>query len=58
MPKGDEVLKLALRLAIDAKTYVAPINRNAVKAGLDFMVETKQIDKAPPVSDFIHDKAP
>jgi NitT/TauT family transport system substrate-binding protein len=58
MPKGDEVLRLSLRLAIDAKTYVAAINRNAVRAGLDFMVETKQVEKAPPVTEFVHDKAP
>jgi NitT/TauT family transport system substrate-binding protein len=58
MPKGDEVLRMALRLANDAKTYSAAINRNAIKAGLDFLVETKQIDKAPPVSEFVYDKAP
>ena len=58
MPKGDEVLRTSLRLANNAKTYTAAINRNAVKAGLDFMVETKQLDKAPPISEFVYDKAP
>ena len=33
-------------IAYDANTYRAAISRNAVKAGLDFLVETKQIDKA------------
>lgn len=58
MPKGDEVLRTALRIANEANTYRAAINRNAVKAGLDFLVETKQIDRAPPVAEFVHDKAP
>lgn len=58
MPKGDEVLRASLRIANEANTYRAAINRNAVKAGLDFLVETKQIDKVPPVSDIVHDKAP
>ena len=58
MPKGDEVLRASLRVANEANTYRAAINRNAVKAGLDFLVETKQIDKVPPVSDIVHDKAP
>jgi hypothetical protein len=58
MPKGDEVLRMSLRLANDSKTYSAAINRNAIKAGLDFLVETKQIEKAPSVSEFVFDKAP
>jgi len=58
MPKGDEVLRASLRIANDANTYRAAINRNAIKAGLDFLVETKQIEKAPPVSEFVFDKAP
>ncbi len=58
MPKGDEVLRMALRIANEANTYRAAINRGAIKAGLDFLVETKQVEKAPPVSDIVHDKAP
>ena len=58
MPKGDEVLRMALRIANEANTYRAAINRNAIKAALDFMVETKQTEKAPPVSDLVYDKAP
>ena len=58
MPKGDEVLRSALRIANEAKAYSAAINRNAIKAGLDFLVETRQIDKAPPVAEFVHEKAP
>jgi NitT/TauT family transport system substrate-binding protein len=58
MPKGDEVLRTSLKAAIGVRAYSASINRNSVKAGLDFLVETKQIDKAPPVSEFVYDKAP
>ena len=58
MPKGDEVLRASLTAAIGVRAYSASINRNSVKAGLDFLVETKQIDKAPPVTEFVYDKAP
>lgn len=58
MPKGDEVLERALRLAIDADTYRASINRKAIQAGLDVLIETKQIEKAVPVSDIVLDRAP
>jgi ABC-type nitrate/sulfonate/bicarbonate transport system substrate-binding protein len=58
MPRGDEVLRTALRIANDANAYRAAINRTAIKAGLDFLVETRQIEKAPPVSEFVLDKAP
>ncbi len=58
MPKGDAVLRLALQLANGSGTYKAAINRNAIKAGLDFLVEAKQIEKAPPVSEIVYDKAP
>jgi len=58
MPKGDAVLRASLKAALDSKAYSASINRNSIKAGLDFLVETKQIDKAPPVSEFVYDKAP
>ena len=58
MPKGDEVLRASLKTAIDVRAYNASINRNSVKAGLDFLVMTGQLDKAPPVSEFVLDKAP
>ncbi len=58
MPRGDEVLREALRRHLVAKAYSAPINRNSVKVGLDFLVETGQIDRAPPASEFVYDKAP
>jgi NitT/TauT family transport system substrate-binding protein len=58
MPKGDEVLERALRIAIDADTYRASINRKAIQAGLDVLIETKQIEKAVPVSDIVLDRAP
>ncbi|MFN9776060.1 MAG: ABC transporter substrate-binding protein [Burkholderiales bacterium] len=58
MPKGDEVLERALRIAIDSGTYKASIDRKAIQAGLDLLLETKQIDKAAPVSDLVLDRAP
>jgi ABC-type nitrate/sulfonate/bicarbonate transport system substrate-binding protein len=58
MPKGDEVLRTSLKAAIDVHAYNAAINRNSVKAGLDFLVVTGQLDKTPPVSEFVYDKAP
>jgi NitT/TauT family transport system substrate-binding protein len=58
MPKGDEVLRTSLKTANGVRAYSAAINRNSVKAGLDFLVETRQIEKAPPVSEFVYDKAP
>jgi NitT/TauT family transport system substrate-binding protein len=58
MPKGDEVLERALRIAIDSGTYRAAIDRKAVQASLDLLLETKQIDKAAPLSELVLDRAP
>jgi NitT/TauT family transport system substrate-binding protein len=58
MPKGDEVLRTALRITNDTRTYSVVIDRKALKAGIDFMVETGQIEKAPPISEIVYDKAP
>ena len=58
MPKGDEILTLALRNAIDTGTYRAAINRKAIQAGLDTLIATKQIEKAVAVSDIVLDRAP
>ena len=58
MPKGDEVLTTALKIAIDSGTYRATINRKAIQANLDLLLETKQIEKAAPVSDLVLERAP
>jgi hypothetical protein len=58
MPRGDEVLTTALKIAIDSGTYRATINRKAIQANLDLLLETKQIEKAAPVSDLVLDRAP
>jgi len=58
MPKGDEVLRASLKVALSVRAYSAAINRSSVAAGLDFLVVTGQLDKAPPVSEFVYDKAP
>ena len=58
MPKGDEVLAVNMRLAIQGGAYRAAISRKAVQAELDLMLALKLIDKATPLSDLIYDKAP
>jgi NitT/TauT family transport system substrate-binding protein len=58
MPRGDEVLTTALKIAIDSGTYRAAINRKAIQANLDLLLETKQIEKAAAVSDLVLDRAP
>ena len=58
MPRGDEVLERALRIAIDTGAYRAPIDRRALQAGLDLLLETRQIEKAAPVSELVLDRAP
>jgi hypothetical protein len=58
MARGDEVLERALRLAIDTGAYRASIDRKALQSGLDLLLETKQIEKAAPVSELVLDRAP
>ena len=58
MPKGDEVLTVALRNAISANNYRAAINRKSIQAGMDLLLATKLIDKAVPISELIYEKAP
>jgi NitT/TauT family transport system substrate-binding protein len=58
MPRGDEVLERALRIAVDTGAYRASIDRKALQAGLDLLLETRQIDKAAPVSELVLDRAP
>ena len=58
MPKGDEVLRHSLKKAIDAGAYKAAINRRAMQNGIDLLLATKQLDKAVPLADLLHDKLP
>ncbi len=58
MPKGDEVFERALKVALEADTYRAAINRKSIQAGPDTLLETKQIEKAVPVSEIVLDRAP
>lgn len=58
MPKGDEVLERALKVALEGDTYRATISRKAVQANLDVLLDTKQIEKAVPVSEIVLDRAP
>ena len=58
MPKGDEVLATAMKIANDTNTYRAGIDRKAIQKNLDLLLETKQIEKATPIQDLILDRAP
>ncbi len=55
-PKGDEVMKEALKTAIPA--YKASISRAAVKAISDYLVETGQIEVKMDPGKLVWDKAP
>lgn len=55
-PKGDEVMKEALRIAIPA--YKATISRAAVKAIADYLLETGQIEAAVDPAKLVWEKAP
>lgn len=58
MPKGDEILTLALRAAIDADTYRATIDPKAMQSGFDMLLATGQIEKAVPLSEILYDGIP
>jgi NitT/TauT family transport system substrate-binding protein len=58
IPKGDEVIRYSIKLAIESKNYVARLDRTALQAQLDFMVETKMVEKLPPLSSFVLSSAP
>lgn len=58
MPRGDEVMRHSLKLAIDAGAYKAGINRKALQHSLDLLVATKQLERALPLADLLHDKLP
>ncbi len=57
-PNGDDIIKHMIKIAIDSKTYTAPLNRKAMQGYLDFMIDTKMIDKTPPLNLFITSDAP
>lgn len=58
VPRGDEIIRYSIKLAIDSKNYVARLDRKALQAQLDFMLETKMVDKLPPLSSFVFANAP
>jgi NitT/TauT family transport system substrate-binding protein len=58
VPRGDEIIRYSIKLAIDSKNYVARLDRKALQAQLDFMLETKMVDKLPPLSSFVMANAP
>jgi len=58
IPKGDEVIRQTLKVAIDSRNYVAHLDRKALQAALDFLLETKMVDKVPPLSEFVFAGAP
>ncbi|KAB2910434.1 MAG: ABC transporter substrate-binding protein [Hyphomicrobiaceae bacterium] len=56
MPKGDEVMSEALKIAIPA--YKASISRPALKAIADYLLTTKQIETPFDPARLVWDKAP
>lgn len=56
MPKGDDVMREALKIAIPA--YKASISRPALKAIGDYLVLTKQIEAPFDTTRLVWDKAP
>jgi hypothetical protein len=56
MPKGDEVMDVALKLAIPA--YKASISRPALKAITDYLLTTKQIEAPFDPARLVWDKTP
>lgn len=58
IPKGDEILTLALQSAIDADTYRATLDPKAMQAGLDLLLATGQIEKAAPMTELVYEGAP
>lgn len=58
MPKGDEILHVSLKKAIQAGAYKVAINRKAMQSGLDLLLATKQLEKLVPLSELLHDKLP
>lgn len=58
MPRGDEVMRHSLKLAIDAGAYKASVDRKALQHGLDLLVATKQLERTLPLAELLHPKLP
>lgn len=58
LPNADQLMSVMIKRMLSQHQYVAKIDRSAVKATIDFMVMTKQIEKPMPVSDVVFDEAP
>lgn len=58
LEKGDEVMRANLRQFIDDGGYRAAIDRESIKASIDYLLATKLIDAPVDVSDLVYDKAP
>lgn len=57
-PKGDAVLERVMKLAVEAKTYTAGVDRKAVAAELKLFSDLKLIEKAPALDDILDPRLP
>lgn len=58
LPGGDEVMRSNLTQFIKDRTYSAAINREAIKGGINYLVEAKLINAPMAVSELVYDNAP
>ncbi|MDE1948882.1 MAG: ABC transporter substrate-binding protein [Burkholderiales bacterium] len=58
MPHGDEIMRASLHAQLDTNTFRVHMDRKAMKAALDMLVETGQLTKTVPVSDMVLDRTP
>lgn len=58
LPDADRLMAAVVKRMLDQGQYVAAINRDALKAVVDFMIQTRQLEKSIPVSEIVFDKAP
>jgi NitT/TauT family transport system substrate-binding protein len=58
MPNGEAIMRTLLQRTLDAKTYVAPISRTALQNAINYLAQTKQIEKAVSTQDLLYPKAP
>lgn len=58
MAHGDEIMRASLHLQLDTNTFRAHMDRKAMKAALDLLVDTGLLTKTVPVSDMMLERAP
>lgn len=58
MPHGELIARRTFELGIESGTFKTSVDRDAVKATLEYLKETKQLAALPAVSDLVWDRAP